>query len=79
MRVSDNAVIPVKEGIHTFTEVSMTTVRELIAQLPPDSQKRIAEMTKALIAEEKMLRESDKTLPQIKKEDAAIIESVAND
>ena len=57
----------------------MTTLRELIAQLPPDSQKRIEEMTKALIAEEKMLRESNKMLPQVKKEDAAIIESAAND
>ena len=36
----------------------MTTIREMIAQLPPDSQKRIEEMTKALIAEEKLLRES---------------------
>ena len=32
----------------------MITIQELIAQLPPDSQKRIEEMTKALIAEEKM-------------------------
>ena len=57
----------------------MITLREMIDQLPPDSQKRIEEMTKALIAEEKMLRESNKTLPQIKKEDAAVIDSAAND
>ena len=37
----------------------MITLREKIAQLPPDSQKRIEEMTKALIAEEKLLRESN--------------------
>ena len=37
----------------------MTTLKEMIAQLPPDSQKRIEEMTKALITEEKLLRESN--------------------
>ena len=57
----------------------MITLREMIDQLPPDSQKRIEEMTKALIAEEKLLRESNKVSPQVKKEDAAVIESVAND
>ena len=40
-------------------DTKMSTVREKIAQLPPDSQKRIEEMTEALIAEEKVLRESN--------------------
>ena len=52
----------------------MKTARELIAQLPPDSQKRIEEMTKALIAEEKMLRESD-----TKTKEAAVTHAAGND
>ena len=43
----------------------MKTVSEMIAQLPPDSQKRVEEMTEALIAEEKRLRESN-TKAQLK-------------
>ena len=57
----------------------MITVREKIAQLPPDSQKRIAEMTKALIAEEKLLRESNKTLPKVEESEGAIVEAAGND
>ena len=52
----------------------MITVRDKIAQLPPDSQKRIEEMTKALIAEEKMLRESN-----TKAEEAAVTHAAGND
>ena len=54
----------------------MITVREKIAQLPPDSQKRIAEMTQALIAEEKLLRESN-TKP--KETEAAFTQAAGND
>ena len=57
----------------------MITVREKIAQLPPDSQKRIEEMTKALIAEEKMLRESSETSPKVEESEAAVIEAAGND
>ena len=42
----------------------MNTLQEMIAQLPLDSQKRIEEMSKALIAEEIRLRES-KTKAQL--------------
>ncbi len=57
----------------------MITVQELIAQLPPDSQKRIEEMTKALIAEEKMLRESNETSPKVEEAEATVIEAAGND
>ncbi len=57
----------------------MITVRELIAQLPPDSQKRIEEMTKALIAEEKMLRESNETSQKVEEAEATVIEAAGND
>ena len=54
----------------------MITLREKIAQLPPDSQKRIEEMTKALIAEEKLLRESN---TKAEKAEAIVTEAVGND
>ena len=54
----------------------MITVREKIAQLPPDSQKRIAEMTKALIAEEKLLRESN---TKVEESEGAVVEAAGND
>ena len=39
----------------------MKTLRELIAQLPPDSQKRIEEMTRKLIEEEAAARKARET------------------
>ena len=57
----------------------MITVRELIAQLPPDSQKRIEEMTKVLIAEEKLLRESNETSSKVDEAEVAVIEAAGND
>lgn len=57
----------------------MITVQELIAQLPPDSQKRIEEMTKALVAEERLLRESNKTSPRVEEAEATVIEAAGND
>lgn len=38
----------------------MITVREMIAQLPPESRQRIEELTQKLIAEEKTAREARK-------------------
>ena len=57
-------------------DTKMSTVREKIAQLPPDSQKRIAEMTKALIAEEKLLRESN---TKSEETEAAFTQAAGND
>ena len=40
----------------------MTTLREMIAQLSPESQKRIEELTRKLIAEEKAIRKAREEL-----------------
>ena len=40
----------------------MATLREMIAQLSPESQKRIEELTRKLIAEEKAIRKAREEL-----------------